>query len=70
MIDLLTLLALNSALLFVVGGMCYRRGYKQGNAAGWVDCYFQQLRRERARRDALGRFCKARDAAQNKVEMN
>lgn len=32
------------------------RGYNIGKAYGWQECFFQQIARERARRDKWGRF--------------
>jgi uncharacterized membrane protein len=46
-------------LLFAFGYGLKRgnaRGFSAGKAFGWQECFFEQLARERARRDKWGRF--------------
>lgn len=48
-----------AALVGSIGGFLY--GRKRGTAIGWLDRYFEEVARDRARRNKLGQY-KAQEA--------
>lgn len=53
LLDVLLLLTLGFIAGWLLG---YRLGEKTGRAMGWLDHYFDQAAKDKARRDKLGQF--------------
>lgn len=55
-----------AALCVLLASLCaYLLGKKHGIAIGWCQHHFDDIARERSRRDAAGRFCERQKKSAN-----